>query len=89
MACAGPCAVIAKNGPFPITSFAAAVREDDPVVEGIVDNRSPSGIWSNTPIAPLTINHKEATTRLVCSVHTGRPGGDRATIVSDTHAIPH
>ena len=42
--------------------FAAAVREDDPVVEGIVDNRSPRGVWPNTPIAPLTINHKEATT---------------------------
>ena len=87
MACAGPCAVIAKNSPFPITSFAAAVREDDPVVEGIVDNRSPRGIWSNTPIAPITIKRRQP--RRVCSVHTGRPGGDRATIVSDTHAIPH
>jgi hypothetical protein len=42
--------------------FAAAVREDDPVVKGIADNRSPRGGWPNTPIAPLTINHKEATT---------------------------
>jgi hypothetical protein len=30
----------------------------EPVVEGIVDNRSPRGVWPNTPIAPLTINHK-------------------------------
>jgi hypothetical protein len=42
--------------------FGAAVREDDPVVEGIVDNSSPRGVWPNTPIAPLTIHHKQATT---------------------------
>jgi hypothetical protein len=47
---------------FRYRRFAAGVREDDPVVEGIVDNRSPRGDWPNAPTAPLTIHHKQATT---------------------------